>query len=201
MANDEINEFDSLDIDSLEDIPTVEHSEVPNEQDDLIDQGTAGTAYNWNNAPEGTKAPPRVDLNGKTITILKAEIILPPVDTEWEKPRTPGSKNVYKYCTFKLYYDFEGQAEFYSGVRVFKKEVDGKIKYSHPTIMNDKKNQASRLKGIYADFKKKDINEVSLKEFMSFLNSKPKAVIKTEDVSNPKNGQTIKKNLIGNFVN
>ena len=29
--------------------------------------------------------------------------------------------------------------------------------YSHPTIMRDRKNQSSKLLGIYADYKKKDI--------------------------------------------
>lgn len=190
----EKNEFEDLATD--DDVaPEQEFSDAPDSQDDLISSGSAGTVYDYTNAPEGVKAPPREDLNGQTFTLNKAEIILPPKDREWQL--TKGGDKEFKYCTFVMHYNKDGQQEYYSGVRVFKREGD---KYSHPTLTRDRKNQASALLGKYADYKKKDINEVSLKEFMSFLNSKPKVKIQTKEVTNPTTNETIKKNFIGEFV-
>lgn len=190
MAKEEKNEFEDLD----EGAPEQEFSDTP-EQESMISSGSAGTKYDWTQAPEGIKAPPRIDLNGQTVTIKKADIILPPLDKAWEKTKA-GDKD-FKYCTFVLHYDKEQQQEFYSGVRVFKREEN---KYSHPTLTRDRKNQASNLMGLYADFKKKDINEVSLREFLGFLNSQPKAKIKTKEVTNPTTNETLKKNFVGEFV-
>lgn len=187
------NEFEELD--AGEEAPVQEFSNVPGEQDSLIASGTAGTVYNWENAPTGTKAPPRKDLNGKTLVLNKAEIILPPLDTPWLKTKD-GTKD-FKFCSFALHYDFEGQREYISGMRVFKR--DGK--YSHPTISKDRGTQASQLLGLYADFKKVDIAECSLKEFMAFLNSKPKVLIQTKEIINPQTNETIHKNLVGKFLN
>ena len=192
MTNEK-NEFEELEAE--ETVPEQEFSVVPGGQDDLIAAGSAGTKYDWTKAPEGIKAPPRIDLNGKLVTIKKADIILPPAEKEWSKTKD-GTKD-FKYCSFVLFYDIENQQEFYSGMRVFKREEK---KYSHPTITRDRKNQSSVLLGLYADFKGKDINEVSLREFLAFLNSQPKAKIKTEIVKNPQTGESIKKNFIGNFI-
>ena len=79
----ETNEFESLSSEE-ESAPEQAFSEVPKSNDGLIDAGTAGTVYDWSKAPEGTKAPPRDDLNGKEVTIKKADIILPPFDKKWE---------------------------------------------------------------------------------------------------------------------
>jgi len=184
-----VNEFENID---EEKAPEQEFSASSSE--DMISAGPAGTAYDWSKAPEGVKAPPRIDLDNKEVTINKADIILPPKDKAWEK--TKDGKKDFKYCTFILFYDVSGQQEFYSGVRVFNREG----KYSHPTIPRDRKNQASELMGMYADYKKKDINEVNLKEFMGFLNSKPKAIIKVKSVTNPQTDAIIKKNLVGKFI-
>ena len=191
----EENEFDSLDTEDS--VPEQEFSEMPESSgsESMIDSGSAGTKYDWQNAPEGVKAPPRIDLDGKEVIIKKADIILPPADKKWEL--TKGGDKEYKYCTFVLFYDTDGQQEFYSGVRVFKRDEN---KYSHPTMTRDRKNQASKLLGLYADFKNKDINEVSLREFMGFLNSQPKVVINSQDVVNPQTNETIKKNFVGKFV-
>jgi len=196
----EKNEFENINIDD-ESAPEQSFSETPVSptQEEMISAGSAGTSYDWSKAPEGIKAPPRIDLNGQTLTILKADIILPPSDREWQTSRSGTTK--YKYCTFALFYDKENQQEFYSGVRVFQRMENGVAKYSHPTIMRDRKNQASQLLGSYADFKKVDINQVSLREFMGFLNGKPKVEIKTAEVKNPQNNEIIKKNMVAKFVN
>ena len=193
MAKEEtLNEFDGLE----EEIPSSITSEVPGGQgENLIGSGSPGQVYDWNTAPEGIKAPPRVDMDGKIVVIKKADIIIPPLSKEWSKTKA-GDKE-FKYCTFVLFYDFEGQQEFYSGVRTFRREDN---KCSHPTMTRDRKNQASQLLGLYADFKGKDINEISLKEFMAFLNQKPKAEIKTKEVINPKNDEVVKKNIVEKFV-
>ena len=196
----EKNEFDDLGVD--DDVPEKSFSDSPDgEQESLVSKGSAGTVYDWSQAPQGVRAPPRIDLDGKVVVIKKAEIILPPKDREWQKARTGTSE--YKYCSFILFYGgkgIDGQQEFLSGCRVFKREENGKIMYSHPTIMRDRKNQSSKLLGIFADYKQKDINEISLKEFMSFLNGQPKARIKSEDVKNPTNDEIVRKNFIEKFV-
>lgn len=204
----EENEFENLSMDeeqtpeqSFSDVPSDTPSENTNE---LISAGSAGRAYDWSKAPEGAKAPPRIDLNGETVTLEKADIILPPEDRPWEMSRNGNTE--YKFCSFVLHYSggtdnkATGQQEFLSGVRVFVKEENGMKKYSHPTIMRDRKNQSSKLLGLYSDFKQKDITQVSLKEFMAFLNSKPSIKIRTEEVKNPTNGNTIVKNMIDQFL-
>jgi len=192
MSEEELNEFESLDEEAA---PEQEFSGVPDQGETLVDAGPAGQTYDWTKAPEGVKAPPRIDLDGKETILKKADIILPPPDKPWEKTKA-GDKD-FKYCTFILFYDVDGQQEYYSGVRVFKRDGG---KYSHPTVTRDRKNQASRLLGLYADFKAKDINEVNLREFMGFLNSQPKVRIKSEGVTNPQTGESIKKNFVGEFV-
>jgi len=193
MANK--NEFEGLDVDE-EELPAQEFSgsSQVKKQSDMLSSGNSGLVYDWTTAPEGVKAPPRENLDKQIVVIKKADIILPPMSDAWEKTKA-GDKE-FKYCTFVLYYDKNGQQEFYSGVRTFNREG----KYSHPTITRDRNNQASKLLGLYSDFKKKDINEVSLREFMGFLNSHPKVQIETSEVKNPTTNETIKKNLVGKFV-
>jgi len=191
----EKNEFEELNTSVDEAVPSaITENEFSANNSSNISFGSAGQIYDWSKAPDGVKAPPRVDLNDKVITIVKADIVIPSLDKPWEKTKA-GDKN-FKYCTFVLHYDFQGQQEFYSGVRVFEREG----KYSHPTVTHDEKNQASKLLGLYANFKNKNINEISLREFMGFLNSQPKAQIKVEEVINPTTGVKIKKNLVGKFV-
>lgn len=187
----EKNEFEELETD---DAPEQEFSEVP-PSTDVISSGSAGIVYDWNTAPETAKAPPRVDMNGKVVTIKKADIILPPISKAWDKTRDR-TKDV-KACQLVLFYDFQNQQEQYSGVRVFKRD-DGK--YSHPSITKDGNNQASKLLQSYAKFKHKDVSEIALKEFMAFLNSQPKAQIKVEEVRNPVTKEMLKKNIVECFV-
>jgi hypothetical protein len=179
------NKFETLDEE--------DHSNAT--QDTPVTKGSSGTVYDWSNAPETIKAPPRIDLDGKTVTIVKADIILPPKDVPWQKTKD-GLKDT-KFCQFRLYYDVEGQQEFISGVRIFKAN-DGN--YSQPSMPRDRKNQASQLLGLYADHKQKNINEVSLREFMGWLNSQPKVVIKATESRNPRNDEIVKKNIPSKIV-
>jgi hypothetical protein len=194
------NEFEEIE----EDFPKQEASSVPGQEavdnSDLIAEKSGGTVYDFNKAPDHTKAPPRKDMNGMSVTIKEAQLILPSKDTPWDLTRT--SKKPVKYCPFKILFDHEAQVEFYSGVRIFK-VIDEKTKnemYSHPSITRDRVSQVSDLLGKYADFKKKDINEVSMREFGSFLNSQPKVKIISKEFKNPKTNTMMKKNIIEKFV-
>ena len=193
------NEFEELDTDELAPEAKVSDVGVHGETDNsMISAGSAGEVYDWTKAPEGLKAPPRVSLNGKIVTIKKADIILPPMNRPWEDTKAGDKK--FKYVTFTLFYSEASQQENYSGCRVFKRDENGVEKYSHPTMTRDRKNQASRLLGLYADFKKKDINEIPLREFLGFLNSGPKVKIATVAVQNPETNATIEKNMVQSFV-
>jgi hypothetical protein len=186
------NEFETTNVE--EDIPESFDSAQPADEEDMISRGPRGTAYNWKNAPEVTRAPPRIDLTGKVVTLKTADIILPPKESPWVWNRKKDKE--LKPCQFILTFDHEGQKEFLSGIRVFKRGE----KYSDPTITRDRVNQASQLLGIYADFKKKNINEVSLREFLAYLNSQPKVVIKGVEFKNPTTGLTVKKNMVEKFL-
>lgn len=166
--------------------------------EDLIAGGNQGMAYDYTKAPDTAKGPDREDLDGKTVTIEKAEIILPPPEKDWvwSKKKTVE----FKPCLFIVHYE-DGQKEFYSGVKVFKRKDDNGVeKYSHPQIQNNADSQASNLKSVYAKYKDAAPEEISLKQFMSFLNSKPKAVIKGKEFRNPETDELTKKNIINEFV-
>jgi hypothetical protein len=178
---------------------TGESMDIPEamEEGDLIADNKRGFVYDITKAPKGSKGPERIDLDGKKVTIEKVEIIIPPMDTAWEVAKSNKSIR-YKPCTFVVYYDIEGQREYYSGVKVFERVENGKSKYSHPMIQNNGSSQASKLKTVYAEYKKKKPEEISMHEFLSFLNSKPKALIKAEEFEF--NGKKTKKNIITKFI-
>jgi len=195
MPEDEKNEFDNLSEETF--TPEAANSEVPSGEGEMIAPGSAGTEYNIDNAPDTVKAPPRVAMDGMEVTIKDIKLIIPDATRPWVPSRSGTTK--YKFCTFKLFYD-NGQQEFYSGVRVFPRLVDGKELYSDPSITKDGINQASALMTLYAKYKEKDINEVSLKEFLSYLKSQPKVQIKGVEVKNPTTGEKITKNLVAKFI-
>lgn len=165
-------------------------------EDDMIARGERGQVYDITKAPKTAKGPDRIDLDGKEVEITKVELVLPPADAPWKLSKN--GKVKFKSCIFALYYDSEGQKEYYSGVKVFERVQNGVAKYSDPTIQNNATTQASHLKKTYADFKSKTSEEVSLHEFLSFLNSKPKAVIKGKEFEYE--GNIAKKNIVEKFI-
>lgn len=189
----DINEFEEL---AGEETPQG-FSSVP-AGTDMIASTATGVEYNFEQALETSKAPPRIDLNGKIVTIEDAKIILPSTDKPWDISRD--GKTQYKYCIFKLYYSEGGQQEFLSGLRVFKRMEGNLEKYSHPQIFVDGKNQSSALLKKYAEFKGKNPKEVSMKEFLSYLKSKPKVQIVAEVVTNPNTNEKVTKNIPGKFL-
>jgi hypothetical protein len=189
----EKNEFEEIE----EDFPQAEAQEVP-DAEDMFAKGSGGVVYDWQNAPDRVKAPERIDLDGKIVTITNADIIIPDKTTPWDKTRD--KKKDVKFCQFKLAYSEGGQVEFYSGVRVFK-VMEGNIeKYSQPSFTRDGVNQASQLLGKYAKFKKKEITEVTIKEFLAYLHSNPKVSLKAMEFKNPKDGKVVKKNMVEEFL-
>jgi len=189
------NEFENLDSEESMETFSTEPTKG-NKSNDVIAQKQGSILYYYEQAPDFAKAPARIKLDGKILNVVKADIRLPPLEKPWLKTRK-GDKDV-KFATFTIQYSEGGQTEFYSGVRIFRREED---KYSHPTITRDRGNQASQLFGLYADFVKKDINEITLREFMLFLNkTTPKCLIKTVQVKNPVTGIIVEKNLIEKFL-
>jgi hypothetical protein len=189
------NEFEGLDD---EEAPAQEFSEGTTAKDNQMATPNRGMVYDYNSGPDTLKAPPRIDLNGKIVTIKKAEIVLPPIETKWEWTRDKSKE--FKFCMFVLYFDIAGQQEYVPGIRTFKRMEGNVAKYSHPTVPRDRESQASKMLGMYADYRKKDINEITMKEFMSFLNSSPKALIKLTKVMNPRTKEEVSKNLVDKFV-
>lgn len=189
------DDFDNEDNQISEEQEDVQDTE-PQQQEDLIAGGSAGQVYDINKAPKTAKGPERVDLDGKTVEISKMEIVLPPPDSPWKLSKN--GKVKYKNCIFAVYYDNEGQKEYYSGVKVFDRTKDGKVQYSDPTIQNGASTQASQLKKVYAEYKGKTSEEVSMYEFLSFLSSKPKALIKGKDFEYE--GEVTRKNIIEKFL-
>ena len=166
------------------------------EQEDLVASGSSGLEYDFTKAPSTTKGPERIDLDGKTVTITDAKLILPKPETEWSLSKNKKVK--YKPCMFVLYYDNDGQREYYSGVKVFQREEKGLIKYSDPIIHNEAENQATELKKVYSKFKGKTPEEVSMREFLMYLKTKPKAVIQSKTFKY--DGKETNKNIVVKFV-
>lgn len=184
------NEFEQYDTEEFD------SDEETLNTDELLAPGTTGLEYDFSKAPSTTKGPDREDLNGKTVTITDVKLILPPPEKEWEL--TKDKQKRYKSCQFILFYDDKGQREYYSGVKVFERKINGVSKYSDPTIHNNGKTQASALKKVYAEFKDKPIETVSLKELGSFLASKPKALVESKEFEF--NDAKTKKNIVVKFL-
>lgn len=184
----DVNEFDEID----DVVPKVEES--AGSQDDMIASGTAGTVYDWQNAPERVKAPPRIDLDGKVVIVKKADIILPDISIPWSK--TKAGDKLFKPVRLILYYDIENQQENISGFRVFRRMEGNVEKYSHPTVGKDGVSQAADLFRVLAKFKKKTVEEIPLREFLATLNSGDlKVKIKKTEILNPATHEKIFKNL------
>ena len=187
------NEFDDVE------------GDFPNSKDEQIQQdeeqehvGGGARVYDWKNSPDYLKAPPRVDLDGQIVEIVKADILEPLQEQNWLKTRD--GKKDYKNARLILYYSVGGQQENYSGLKMFKSVVNGKELLSHPSINKEAENQVAQLLQTYARFRNKNVNMVSLREFMAFLNSGCKGRIKSIEFQNPQDKSKVKKNIVVEFV-
>lgn len=144
----------------------------------------------------------RVELDGQTVTIKSAEIKMPHDKARLTLSRS--GKVEYKQYQFIVYFDTENNdREFLSGCLAFVN--DGKL--SLPSVDTKKnKTQVSKLFNVYKQFtmEKNKIPEeefdqkYGLKAFMAFLNSKPKCVMKTEDVEY--DDKVTRKNFVAKFI-
>ena len=65
-------------------------------------ESNAGTVYDYSQAPDSVSMPDRLEIDGQVVSVEKAEIIVPPVEWEWEKSKNDPTK-LYKACPFKVY--------------------------------------------------------------------------------------------------
>lgn len=159
--------------------------------------------FDWNDLPDKPDGVTyvRENLGSKTVVIKKAEIITPDEDVDWTKGRT--NKYVeYKNYLFRIEYETpNNDREFLSGMRGFKRK-NGKI--GMPNIQHNGDSQASRVYQAYAKYKGVAIDEmpekIGLREFMAFLNSKPKVKITAEEVEHFETGEKFYKNMPLEFV-
>jgi dimeric dUTPase (all-alpha-NTP-PPase superfamily) len=143
----------------------------------------------------------RESMDGKTVKILKAQMFNPDVDND-KLITSMTNKDVKYYKTkFILTYDEENS----EGVK-HREYISGGIQFlqkdstiSVPSLWYESaNNQISELFAKVADFKKITPKELSPREFMNFLNSGPKCVIKWTDVEFNKN--ITQKNLVEKFL-
>ena len=175
---------------------SVEVNEQPTDADDLIASGSSGLEYDFSKASKTTKGPDRINMDGQTVTITDAKIILPKPESDWQLSKQKTVR--YKPCQFILFYDNEGQREYYSGVKVFEREDKGVKKYSEPVIQNNADTQASELKKAYATYKNKKPEEISMNEFLSFLLTKPKALLVSKEFKY--DNKVTNKNIVVKFI-
>ena len=147
--------------------------------------------FDWKNAPDFVKAPPRVNLGGKTVTIAGADILLPNERIPWERTRR-GDKEMKK-APLVIKYDVDGQVEYLSGMRFFKNSdgTTGNV----PGFDRNGTSQVANLFRLYAVSKKKNVESVTLKEFMEWLNSRPKVVVDSREFTNIATGEKVHKNI------
>jgi len=196
MENEK-NEFDDIDV-SEDEVPTTP-SEVPGEatgDDSVIDTSTS-KVFDTDRLPSGSSAPKRIDLNGKVVKIIKAEIYEPSMNKPLLKTREGDGE--YQNCTFKVYYDNEGQVEFYSGIKAFWSPE--KRKFGSPSIYKEGTNQAAKLFQAFCKFKGNDPHELNLKELMDGLKSGLLyGKIESQEFKSPDGSKAPMKNIIVEFV-
>jgi len=164
------------------------------------DDTAKAQSYDFSKASKSAKGPDRINMDGKIVTITNITLDIPSVDSEWEFSKDKKTK--MKSCIFKVFYDNDGQFEYYSGLKVFDNTTkEGVFKYSEPSLQEDEKfkdTQARLLKKACAAFLNKKISQVSMNDFYKFLLSKPKAKL----VSMPfeYDNEITNKNMVAEFI-
>jgi hypothetical protein len=151
--------------------------------------------------PVGAKKYNRESMDGKEIMILKVQMFNANKETD-ELVTSLSNKDVQYYKTkFILTYDEENSEgvkhrEYISGGIQFLQK-NGNI--SAPSLWYEgANNQLADLFSKVAEFKKVDPKELSPREFLNFLNSGPKCLIKWVDVEFKK--VVTHKNLVEKFL-
>lgn len=138
----------------------------------------------------------RVNLDGKTVTVLKAQLFAADTSQEPEKALNSDAK---KYRTnFIVHYDTENKdREYISGVIQFVNR-DGGLS-EHQFWYPDSNSQVASLWEKVAEFKNKKPEDLSPREFLAFLNNKPKALIESKKFQYP-GKPAVHKNVVAKFV-
>ena len=143
----------------------------------------------------------RENLDKKQMTIEKAQLFnANPVNDKIITAMNDKSKQYYKASLIVTYSeknkDDVNHREYYSGCIQFLQK-DGSLS-EHSFWYEGAGNQVAQLWEDVAEFKKKDPKDLSPREFMGFLNGKPK--IELENVEIKFNGKKFNKNLVGKFL-
>ncbi len=167
-------------------------------------QSSEGHMYDFSNESDTIvkeKGPERVPMEGQIVTLSKIELYIPGGDWITHKPNAKGICNKSKKVSLSVFYNEEGQKEFYSGLKIFQ---NADPKKERPTFNPNVESQVRNLFQAYARFTKTSLTERNLKSFWDFLKSKPKAVLEVREFSfyNNETKQTItsKKNMVKEFV-
>lgn len=138
----------------------------------------------------------RVNLDGKTVTIAKAQLFS--ADTTQEPEKAMNSDAKFYRASFILHYDTENKdREYLSGCVQFVNR-DGGVS-EHQFWYPNAQNQVAALWEKVAEFKKKKPEDLSPREFMAFLNNKPKVLIESKKFQFP-GKPAVNKNVVAKFI-
>jgi hypothetical protein len=142
----------------------------------------------------------RENLDGKEVVIQKAQLFNADTSTDPILGLKDKTKKYYK-CNFIITYDLKNKddlfhREYLSGI-IQLVQKDGSLS-PHVFWYEGADNQVSSLWEEVAKFKKVDPKELSPREFMGFLNSKPKAILKFAKIKFQ--GDIHNKNLVEKFI-
>lgn len=164
--------------------------EQSGEVEEVVEYGS----NNLSTKPIGEKYE-RVDLDGQVVVLKNVRLLgaskNDPIEVGLSK------KSRYKKCGFTVYYDTPNDdREILNGVIQFLRD-DGTL--SEPTIYIGGKNQSAILFKKVASKLNKKPEELSMKEFIQFLKTKPKVKLVGTDFEWQE--KITRKNIIGEFVN
>lgn len=142
----------------------------------------------------------RENLDGQEVTIEKAQLFNADTSDDPISALNDKTKKYYK-CNFIVTYDKKNKdgvqhREYYSGAIQFVQK-DGSLS-PQSLYYEGAKNQVSNLWRLVAEKKGIEPDRMSPREFVGFLNNKPKAVLKYVDVEFNKN--ITQKNLVEKFI-
>lgn len=195
----EKNPFEEAEMEQNE-VPEVEETQTSSEE--LPDYSDEIDTEKLSDTPVGqSKKYNRESLDGETVTILSAKMFNPDRENDNIITSMTNPDSKYYKTKFVITYDKENSEgvkhrEYLSGAIQFIQK-DGSL--SAPSLWYEgADNQVATLFAKVAEYKKVEPKELSPKQFMNFLNSGPKCVIKLTDVKF--NKKVFQKNLVEKFI-
>lgn len=200
MANEDVNTFEQMAQEKAKNAaPVAETSKSKNTSNEL-------TLDDFSNTAIGDKVKyTRPDLGNTQDVVDKFQVFMPDLTTEPKDSRTGDSQ--YWQPTVLLTFasvnsDGVQNREYISGAKIFKQNNGdtSKIQFWY----EGSETQIAKLWELVAKAKGLEADRLSTREFIAFLNNKPKVEVENADVKNfsaekgaPK---TVKKNLIKGFL-